>query len=129
MRNILRVKFFNNDGTKYEVKDYDYFYNGEAKKGDMAVVKVGNVFKIVEVDRVMKTSKYATKYAYTVFSEDGVKASIEKEQRLCELREEMEDRIKQIAYLNNLKKLTEEDDVLKGMFEEYMNLNKQETGA
>lgn len=124
LRKVIRVAFFNGGGFERH-RSYDYFYAGDAKVGDYAVVKTDStdgMFKVVKVVDVLQSSSKATKWAYTVFNEDTVESERLKSEKRSELLQTAEQRLKELSFLKKLEEAAKEDSSLSALVSELKSL-------
>lgn len=118
MVGVIRVHFFSDRGDE-QFNEYDYFWDGDAKVGDHAVVQTG-VLKVVKVVAVFKrkTAK-ATKWALTVFNLDDVKNRQVQQQQRAELLEQMLERSAEKKQLDGLRAMAGDDAVMAELLKQY----------
>lgn len=121
----IRVKFLDADGresNRGNFEGYDYFWSGEAKVGDYAVVRVADEWKTVRIKQVLSQSNKATKAAYAVFNEQ---TAIEQQQKVVEkatLKEAILLRAQEVKAIKILEELAKDDTELRTMLDAFKAL-------
>lgn len=124
MKKVLRVQFFVDGGVRLDPREYDYFFDGEAAAGNLAVVKVGNEFKVTKIKQVLSRSNKAEKWVYIVFSEEGVEAARLKEEQRSDILVAIEERMKQVSFMTRVKEAATSDETLSKLVAELEGLDK-----
>lgn len=128
----IKVNFFSDTGRANNAvvdhREYDYMLvaKEDVRVGDYAVVKVGEIFKVVRIIQVMsRKSAKATKYAYTTFREDALDAAIMREAKITSLKEEIRERAEEARERQKLAELAAGDTQLTAMLSELTQLEAE----
>lgn len=128
-RKIVRVNFWDDRTASNRLqteRSYDYFYIGAAKAGDLAVVNVNGVFKVVRVQSVLRSSVKATKWALIVFAEDDFITRQQEAERYAEVRSELVQALKrdEVNRFIEQKVLESKDTTVRDLYAEFLELGK-----
>lgn len=133
-RKILKCRFsrgdshMNVENEDLDMREYDYFFipeNQVVKKGDYAIVRVGNILKIVKVMGVGFYSAKATKHAIAVFSLEAHLQRMEREEKIKVLYHEIQQRAERALEKERLRQLAEADEQLAKMLHDLQVLESQ----
>ncbi len=129
MAQIIKVRFAQGDShmrvdtrdVVLSARDYDYFFVGDNVKvtdKSFAVVNVMGTLKIVKIERLVKVSTKATKFAICVFDLESYEANIAKTQKIADLKAAIVDQAESVKKRRQLEELAAGDSTLAAMFEE-----------
>jgi len=108
-------------GTPGKHYHYAYVGNKDVKKGDWALVHNGEYFGMVSIKRVIPgIDSKVTKHVIEVLTKDEFKAYLERNQRIDELRADMDEldyRLKQHKQLAKYEELAKDDPRAKELLE------------
>lgn len=121
-------------GTPNKHYHYAYVGNKPVKRGDWALVHNGSEFGIIEIKRVIPgIEPCVTKHVIEVLTQDEFKAYLERNKKIDELRNDMDElefRLKKHKQLEKYEALAEEDPRAKellGRIKEELGMSAQPT--
>lgn len=119
----VAVCFFDEVGSKYNPKNYYYKTNIDFAEGDMAVVKVGEIYKIVKIMKVLEGEhEKATKFIVCKVDISEYEKMVALEEKRKDLFARMEKLSESSSKLKTFEVLAQADPEMFKLLSEYKAL-------